>query len=160
MEGVGASVISHANTKTPAQPHVRHLANFPPCAWGDIFLSFSLDNSVMEGYAKAMEEPKEQAVRQLILDPRMDSNKKLNLIYSVHLLGLTYIFLKEIEGQLDKLFKDFNLEDYVEVDLHTTSINFQAFRHLGYKLPCGNYTTQKIKLFRQNIRQKFVGKTI
>ncbi|KAD5317711.1 hypothetical protein E3N88_17657 [Mikania micrantha] len=127
MEGVGTSVISHANTKTPAQPNVRHLANFPPSAWGDMFLSFSLDNSDM--LRPWPEEPKEQ-VRQLILDPRMDSNKKLNLIYSVHRLGLTYMFLKEIEGQLDKLFKDFNLEDYVEVDLHTTSINFQAFRHL------------------------------
>ncbi|KAD5317386.1 hypothetical protein R6Q59_032719 [Mikania micrantha] len=135
MAAAGASVISQANmTKTTAEP-VRPLANFPPSAWGDMFLSFSLDNSVMEGYAKSMEEPKEQ-VRRSILDPRMDSNKKLNLIYSVHRLGLTYMFLKEIEGQLDKLFKHFKLEDYVEVDLHTTSINFQAFRHLGYKLPC------------------------
>lgn len=91
----------------------------------------------MEGYAKAMEEPKEQ-VRRLIMDPTIDSNKKLSLIYSVHRLGLTYMFLKEIESQLEQLFKDFNLEDYVEVDLYTTSINFQAFRHLGYKLPCGS----------------------
>ncbi|KAD5317713.1 hypothetical protein E3N88_17659 [Mikania micrantha] len=159
MEGVGASVISHANTKTPAQPNVRHLANFPPSAWGDMFLSFSLDNSVMEGYAKAMEEPKEQ-VRQLILDPRMDSNKKLNLIYSVHRLGLTYMFLKEIEGQLDKLLKDFNLEDYVEVDLHTTSINFQAFRHLGYKLPCDVFNKFKdddSNTFKESISNDVMG---
>ncbi|KAI3694376.1 hypothetical protein L1987_77341 [Smallanthus sonchifolius] len=134
MAAVGASGTLQATTKSTAEPD-RPLANFPPSRWGDLFLSFSLDNSMMEGYAEAMEEPKEQ-VRRLIVDPTMDSNKKLSLIYTVHRLGLTYMFLKEIEGQLEKLFKDFNLEDYVEVDLHTTSINFQAFRHLGYKLPC------------------------
>ncbi|KAI3694378.1 hypothetical protein L1987_77343 [Smallanthus sonchifolius] len=110
MEAVGANGILQATTKSTEEP-------------------------IMEGYTEAMEEPKEQ-VRRLISDPTMDSNKKLSLIYTVHRLGLTYMFLKEIEGQLEKLFKDFNLEDYVEVDLHTASINFQAFRHLGYKLPC------------------------
>lgn len=83
-----------------------------------------------------MEEPKEE-VRRLIVDPTMDSNKKLSLIYSVHRLGLTYLFLQEIEAQLDNIFKAFKLQDYDEVDLYTTSINFQVFRHLGHKLPCG-----------------------
>lgn len=93
----------------------------------------------MEGYAKAMEEPKEQ-VRSLIVDPTTDSNKKLSLIYSVHRLGLTYMFLQEIEAQLDQLFNETsNLQDNDhEVDLYTISINFQVFRHLGYNLPCGN----------------------
>nr|A0A0D4D912.1 RecName: Full=Sesquiterpene synthase TPS3; AltName: Full=Germacrene A synthase; AltName: Full=Terpene synthase 3; Short=XsTPS3 [Xanthium strumarium]AJT60315.1 germacrene A synthase [Xanthium strumarium] len=134
MAAVGANATLLTNTKSTVEP-VRPLANFPPSVWGDMFLSFSLDNSKMEEYAKAMEKPK-QEVRRLILDPTMDSNKKLSLIYVVHRLGLTYMFLKEIEGQLDRLFEEFNLEDYVDVDLHTISINFQAFRHLGYKLPC------------------------
>ncbi|CAH1429913.1 unnamed protein product [Lactuca virosa] len=120
--------------KTTAEP-VRPLAHFPPSVWGDRFLSFTLDNSELEGYAKAMEAPKEE-LRRLIVDQTMDSNKKLSLIYSVHRLGLTYLFLQEIEAQLDKIFKEFNLQDYDEVELYTTSINFQVFRHLGYKLPC------------------------
>ncbi|CAI9299078.1 unnamed protein product [Lactuca saligna] len=120
--------------KTTAEP-VRPLANFPPSVWGDRFLSFTLDNSELEGYAKAMEAPKEE-LRRLIVDQTMDSNKKLSLIYSVHRLGLTYLFLQEIEAQLDNIFKAFKLQDYDEVDLYTTSINFQVFRHLGYKLPC------------------------
>ncbi|KAI3685585.1 hypothetical protein L6452_34834 [Arctium lappa] len=57
------------------------LANFPPSAWGDLFLSFSLDNSELEGYAKALEEPKEE-LRRLIIDPTTDTNTKLSLIYS------------------------------------------------------------------------------
>nr|QQY00628.1 alpha-terpineol [Chrysanthemum indicum] len=123
-----------ANTKTSAEP-VRPLANFPPSVWGDRFLSFSLDKSELERYAIAMEKPKED-LRKLIVDPTMDSNEKLGLIYSVHRLGLTYMFLQEIESQLDKLFNEFSLQDYEELDLYTTSINFQVFRHLGYKLPC------------------------
>lgn len=89
-----------------------------------------------------MEEPKKD-LRKLIVDPSMDSNKKLGLIYSVHRLGLTYMFLQEIESQLDKLFKEFNLQDYEEADLCTISINFQVFRHLGYKLPCGKCPSQE-----------------
>ncbi|KAK9079252.1 hypothetical protein SSX86_000922 [Deinandra increscens subsp. villosa] len=129
-----AAVGTLPKTSSTEPPPLRPLANFPPSAWGDLFLSFSLDISMMEGYAKAMEEPKEQ-VRRLISNPAIDSDKKLGLIYTVHRLGLTYMFLKEIEGQLENLFNEFNLDDYVEVDLHTTCINFQAFRHLGYKLP-------------------------
>ncbi|CAH1433383.1 unnamed protein product [Lactuca virosa] len=134
MAAVEANGTLQANTKTTTEP-VRPLANFPPSVWGDRFLSFSLDNTELEGYAKAMEEPKEE-VRRLIVNPTMDSNKKLSLIYSVHRLGLTYLFLQEIEAQLDIIFKAFKLQDYDEVDLYTTSINFQVFRHLGHKLPC------------------------
>ncbi|KAK1408563.1 hypothetical protein QVD17_40444 [Tagetes erecta] len=151
MATVGASHdLGQANTKSTTE---RPLANFPPSAWGDMFLSFSLDNSIMEGYAKAMEEPKEQ-VRRLIVDPTIDSNKKLSLIYSVHRLGLTYMFLKEIEGQLEELFRNFKLEDYVEVDLYTTSINFQVFRHLGYKIPCdvfNNFKDVESNTFKEHI---------
>ncbi|KAI3765465.1 hypothetical protein L2E82_15499 [Cichorium intybus] len=124
-----------AVSNTTVEP-VRPLASFPSSVWGDRFLSFTLDNSELEGYARAMEEPKED-LRRLITDATMESNKKLSLIYSVHRLGLTYLFLQEIEAQLDKLFKEFNLQDYVDLDLYTLSINFQIFRHLGYKLPCG-----------------------
>nr|AFK93531.1 germacrene A synthase [Artemisia annua] len=135
MAAVQANVTGiKENTKTSAEP-VRPLANFPPSVWGDRFLSFSLDRSELERYAIAMEKPKED-LRKLIVDPTMDSNEKLGLIYSVHRLGLTYMFLQEIESQLDKLFNKFSLQDYEEVDLYTISINFQVFRHLGYKLPC------------------------
>lgn len=134
MAAVEATGGLQGNSNTTAEP-VRPLANFPPSVWGDRFLSFSLDNLELERYAKAMEEPKEE-LKRLILDPAMDSNTKLSLIYSVHRLGLTYLFLQEIEGQLDKLFNELNLQDNDEADLYTISVNFQVFRHLGYKLSC------------------------
>ncbi|KAI7727439.1 hypothetical protein M8C21_024342 [Ambrosia artemisiifolia] len=122
---------TEANTIEPARP----LANFPSSVWGDRFLSFSLDNSKLEAYVKAMEQPKEQ-LRRLILNPATDLNEKLSLIYSVYRLGLTYLFSEDIDGQLYKLFNKLNLQTYHEADLYTISIHFQVFRIFGYRFSC------------------------
>ena len=90
----------------------------------------------MEGYAKGMEEPKEE-LRRLIIDPSKDTNTKLSLLYSIHHLGLTYLFLQEVDTQLDKKFNELNLQDYDKADLYTILVNFQVFRHHGSKLSCG-----------------------
>ncbi|XP_071703494.1 germacrene A synthase short form-like isoform X1 [Rutidosis leptorrhynchoides] len=124
----------NSNTKI-TKDSVRPLANFPPSVWDDYVLESCLDYSEFEGYAKSMEEVKEE-LRRLIVDPSTDSNKKLGLIYSTHRIGLAYMFLQEIKGQLNSLFKEFKLQDYAEFDLYTISTNFQIFRHLGFKLPC------------------------
>ncbi|KAJ0814508.1 putative lyase [Helianthus annuus] len=122
---------TEANTIEPARP----LANFPPSIWGDRFLSFSVDNSELEAYVKAMEQPKEQ-LRKLILNSATDSNEKLSLIYYVCRLGLTYLFSEDIDGQLDKLFNQLDLQNYYGADLFTISIHFQVFRNFGYRFSC------------------------
>ncbi|KAF5776545.1 putative terpenoid cyclases/protein prenyltransferase alpha-alpha toroid [Helianthus annuus] len=134
MATTEANTMAQANSQTTIEP-VRHLANFPPSIWGDQFLSFSLDNSQLEAYSKAMEQPKEN-VRRMILNPAIDTNEKLGLIYCVYRLGLTYNFSKDIDGQLDELFKQLNLQSYNEADLYTISIHFQVFRHFGYRFSC------------------------
>ncbi|KAI7727440.1 hypothetical protein M8C21_024343 [Ambrosia artemisiifolia] len=122
---------SEANIIEPARP----LANFPPSIWGDQFLTFTLDNSQLEAYGKAMEQPKEQ-LRKLILNNALDIDEKLSLINSVYRLGLTYLFSKDIDSQLDKLFNKINLQTYEETDLYTTCIHFQVFRSFGYRFSC------------------------
>ncbi|PWA99702.1 terpene synthase 8 [Artemisia annua] len=134
MATVDVNANLQVNTKTTIE-HVRPLAKFPPSIWGDCFLSFVLDNSKMQTFAKTMEEPKEQ-LRRMIIDPTIDINEKLNLIYFVYRLGLTYLFVEEIDGQLDRLFNELNLIDYQEADLYTISVHFQVFRTHGYKLSC------------------------
>ncbi|KAJ0694331.1 putative lyase [Helianthus annuus] len=134
MAATEANIIPQANTKSTIQS-ARPLANFPPSIWGDRFLSFCLDNSQLEAYGKAMEQPKEQ-LRRLIVNPAIDSNEKLSLIYSVYRLGLAYLFSKDIDGQLDKLFNQLNMQSYHEADLYTISIHFQVFRIFGYKFSC------------------------
>ncbi|KAI3668069.1 hypothetical protein L6452_43144 [Arctium lappa] len=67
---------------------------FPKMA-GDVFSGILFLKRNWKRIAKAMVEPKEE-LRRLILDPAMGSNTKLSLIYSVHRLGLTYLFLQKI----------------------------------------------------------------
>ncbi|KAL7617453.1 hypothetical protein Lser_V15G04199 [Lactuca serriola] len=122
------------NNQTNTDP-VRPFANFPPPIWDDHLLSLTVDYLELEAYAKAIDERKEE-LRRLIINPNIDSNAKLCLINSVYRLGLRYMFAEEIEYQLDKLFKELNMEDYDQADLYTTSINFQVFRQHGYKLSC------------------------
>ncbi|KAK9054086.1 hypothetical protein SSX86_025163 [Deinandra increscens subsp. villosa] len=125
---------TEANQKPTGEP-ARPLANFPRSIWGDRFLSFSLDISQLETYGKAMEQPKEQ-LRRLILDSTIDANEKLSLIYYVYRLGLTYLFSREIDAQLDALFNQLNLQDYHQADLFTISLHFQVFRSFGYRFSC------------------------
>ncbi|KAL8199343.1 hypothetical protein R6Q57_012911 [Mikania cordata] len=89
-----------------------------------------------------MERPKEE-VRRPILDPAIDSNKKLSLIYSVYRLGLAYAFSNDIDGELDKLFSQLNCQSYQEVDLYTISIHFQVFRLFGYRFSCDVFSKFK-----------------
>lgn len=137
MATANVSTTIQANNK-PSIELVRPLANFPPSTWGDQFLSFSLDNSKLEAYAKIIEEQKEN-VKRLIDNLSMDSNEKLRLMNCIYRLGLKHLFVDQIDGQLDKLFKEFELKDYQDADLYTTSINFQVFRQHGYKMSCDVY---------------------
>lgn len=84
-----------------------------------------------------MEQPKEH-VRRLIVNPAIDSNDKLSFIYHLYRLGLKYLFSKEIEDLLNKLFNQLDMQDYNEADLYTISVHFQVFRNFGYRFSCGN----------------------
>ncbi|KAF5796740.1 putative lyase [Helianthus annuus] len=134
MATAEANIILQANTQSTVEP-VRPLVNFPPSIWGDRFLSFSLDNAQLEAHGKAMDQLKEQ-VRGLILNTAIDSNEKLSLIYSIYRLGLTYLFSKDIDSQLDKLFDYLKVQSYHDADLYTLSIHFKVFRNFGYKFSC------------------------
>ncbi|MFS7963155.1 putative lyase [Helianthus anomalus] len=89
----------------------------------------------LEAHGKAMDRLKGQ-LRRLILNTAIDSNEKLSLIYSIYRLGLTYLFSKDIDSQLDKLFDYLNVQSYHDADLYTLSIHFQVFRNFGYRFSC------------------------
>ncbi|KAJ0765925.1 putative lyase [Helianthus annuus] len=134
MATTEANIILQANSQSTIEP-VRPLVNFPSSIWGDRFLAFSLDNAQLEAHGKAMDQLKEQ-LRRLILDTTTDSNEKLSLIYSIYRLGLTYLFSKDIDSQLDKLFDYLNMQSYHDADLYTLSIHFKVFRNFGYRFSC------------------------
>ncbi|GKF07487.1 germacrene A synthase, partial [Tanacetum coccineum] len=75
---------------------MRPLASFPPSIWGDRFLSLSVDTHELNACAKTIKAPKEE-LRSLILSQNLDSNEKLCLFNYLYRLGLTYLFVEEIE---------------------------------------------------------------
>ncbi|GJW03300.1 germacrene A synthase short form-like protein [Tanacetum coccineum] len=111
--------------------------------WSEMKPTVGLRNdyrSLMALCAKAIVKPKKE-LKQMRVDPNMDSNDKLSLINCVYCLGLKYMFNEEIDDQLDKLYKELRIENYVEADLCTVSLNFKVFKKHGYKLSCGKAPT-------------------
>ncbi|KAL0297342.1 UNVERIFIED_CONTAM: Viridiflorene synthase [Sesamum radiatum] len=107
---------------------VRPVANFSPSLWGDLFTSCCADTQVSEFYAKEVEELKE-TVRSTIVADGKKLQEKLILIDTVERLGLSYHFEKEIQDQLELIFK---LENEEIDDLFITALQFRLLRQHGF----------------------------
>ncbi|KAL0447524.1 UNVERIFIED_CONTAM: Viridiflorene synthase [Sesamum latifolium] len=107
---------------------VRPVANFSPSLWGDLFTSCCADTQVSEFYAKEVEELKEK-VRSTIVADGKKLQEKLILIDTVERLGLSYLFEKEIQDQLELIFK---LENEENNDLFITALQFRLLRQHGF----------------------------
>ncbi|KAK4422341.1 Viridiflorene synthase [Sesamum alatum] len=108
---------------------VRPVANFSPSLWGDLFTSCSADyTQVSEFYAKEVGELKEKA-RSMIVADGNKLQEKLILIDTVERLGLSYHFEKEIQDQLELIFK---LENEEINDLFITALQFRLLRQHGF----------------------------
>ncbi|KAL0407834.1 UNVERIFIED_CONTAM: Viridiflorene synthase [Sesamum radiatum] len=107
---------------------VRPVANFSPSLWGDLFTSCCADIQVSEFYAKEVEELKEK-VRSTIVADGKKLHEKLILIDTVERLGLSYHFEKEIQDQLELIFK---LENEENNDLFITALQFRLLRQHGF----------------------------
>ncbi|KAL8151325.1 hypothetical protein V2J09_021133 [Rumex salicifolius] len=109
----------------------RPLAGFPEDIWGDRFLEHNVDPLRKEAYAKEIDWLKER-VRGMLLDDSVDQNQKLDWIYTLDRLGISYYFEKEIDDQLGCIFEAYNYQD--DHDLYTVGLHFLVFRQHGYKL--------------------------
>ncbi|KMT06584.1 hypothetical protein BVRB_7g157540 [Beta vulgaris subsp. vulgaris] len=117
---------------------IRPLAHFPPDIWGDRFVTFSTEDSLMmEKYAKEIEPLKEEVKTMLMIENSADFAKKMSLIDAVERLGVSYYFENEIEEQLSHIFKELAAKNFdMEYDLYNTASQFRIFRQHGYKIPC------------------------
>ncbi|KAH7845316.1 hypothetical protein Vadar_000581 [Vaccinium darrowii] len=117
---------------------LRPLGNFKPSLWGDRFCSFTLDNQLFEKYSKEVEVLKEEVNDMLVVNDAggyKSAPEKMVLIDALERLGVSYLFEKEIEENLEDMFKNF--EDYSHVfhdDLFMVSLHFRVFRQRGYNL--------------------------
>ena len=106
---------------------------------------------IMEKYAKEVELLKEE-VRAMLLDGDTAPAEKMCLINSLHRLGVSYHFEKEIEDQLDHIFQLRSSIDYDEYDLYTISLQFRVFRQHGYNMSCGESLHFSLNLLTYEIK--------
>ncbi|KAK6158778.1 hypothetical protein DH2020_006092 [Rehmannia glutinosa] len=117
------------------QEIVRPLANFSPSLWGDLFTSVSIDNQVIEFYAKEIEALKEE-VRNKIEAGDRNMAEMLNLIDNIQRLGISYHFQTEIEQQI-RNFYNANNPSIESDDLHTVALYFRLLRQHGHDISSG-----------------------
>ncbi|XP_052209329.1 valerianol synthase TPS1A-like [Diospyros lotus] len=111
---------------------LRPLANYPPSLWGDRFSLFTLDNQLLESYSKEVENLRE-VVKDEVVKVGGEPTKKMALINTLERLGVSYLFEKEIDEQLECMFDGFEDRNY---DLFTVALHFRMFRQHGYKMSC------------------------
>ncbi|CAN4126554.1 unnamed protein product [Withania somnifera] len=127
---VGNNVVNHIEEEDIIRP----VANFSPSLWGDLFLSFSIDDHAAQEYALEIEVLKEQT-RSMLLATGRELAETLNLIDVIERLGIAYHFDKEIDDMLGQIYNenyDFKGDDYN--DLCTCALQFRLLRQHGYNV--------------------------
>ncbi|CAN4126530.1 unnamed protein product [Withania somnifera] len=127
---VGNNVVNHIEEEDIIRP----VANFSPSLWGDLFLSFSIDDHAAQEYALEIEVLKEQT-RSMLLATGRELAETLNLIDVIERLGIAYHFDKEIDDMLGQIYNenyDFEGDDYN--DLCTCALQFRLLRQHGYNV--------------------------
>ncbi|XVF77878.1 hypothetical protein PTKIN_Ptkin14bG0082700 [Pterospermum kingtungense] len=131
---------NHVSTHDTVSKEKRHLANFNPNFWGDIFLSCPSDMD-MDTKAKLQYEELKQEVRRMLATTMDKPSQKLHLIDAVQRLGVAYHFEKEIEEALKDIYHD--RKDIHSDDLYTTAVRFRLLREHGFNIPCETFTIFK-----------------
>ncbi|XP_022717942.1 (+)-delta-cadinene synthase isozyme XC14-like [Durio zibethinus] len=128
----------------------RHLANFKPHFWGDIFLSRPEMDMVATTQVQ-YEELKEE-VRRMLVDK---SSQKLHLIDAIQRLGVAYHFGKEIEDALQSIYHEYCNHDLESVDdLYTSSVRFRLLREHGFNVHYESFN--KFKDEKGNFKQSLI----
>ncbi|XVE80509.1 hypothetical protein DITRI_Ditri14bG0145700 [Diplodiscus trichospermus] len=111
----------------------RHLANFIPSFWGDIFLSVPAEMD-LDAATQLQHEELKQEVRRMLASTMDKPSQKLHFIDAVQRLGVAYHFDKEIEEGLQNIYHDCN--DTESDDVYTTAVRFRLLREHGFNVHC------------------------
>ncbi|KAK8977895.1 hypothetical protein V6N11_000222 [Hibiscus sabdariffa] len=118
----------------------RHLAEFDPDLWGDVFQSSTPETDVDR---LEYEELKEEVRRMLVTNTDKPS-QKVHEIDAVLRLGVAYHFQKEIEDALQIIYHHHCNYVQVDDDLRTTAVRFRLLREHGFHVHCDD-TFNKFK---------------
>ncbi|XP_068667804.1 terpene synthase 1-like [Aristolochia californica] len=128
-----SSVNSHSTVVNRKDEMIRRSADFPPSIWGDYFLNHSVDQTVLDKWAKRVNELK-GSVKMMLRDAKGSDVHEMGLIDTLQLLGLTYHFDDEIEAAMRRIH-----DSYAEIvqqdDLHLVALCFRLLRQHGYNVP-------------------------
>ncbi|KAG8479076.1 hypothetical protein CXB51_029772 [Gossypium anomalum] len=132
----------------------RHLANFAPSFWGDIFL---YPPSEMKMDAKTQLEYRElkQEVRRMLLTDTDKSSLKLHIIDAVQRLRVAYHFEKEREDALQIIYHYHCNHIHDGDDLYTTAVRFRLLREHGFNVDCEIFN--KFKDEKGNFKESLNG---
>ncbi|KAE8674440.1 Detected protein of unknown function [Hibiscus syriacus] len=117
----------------------RHLADYIPNFWGEIFLS---PPSEMDMDARTQQEYQElkQQVRRMLVKHMDKPSQKVHIVDAVQRLGVAYHFGKEIEDALQIIYQT---DD--DDDLCTTAVRFRLLREHGFDVHCDTFNKFKGK---------------
>ncbi|KAE8674434.1 (+)-delta-cadinene synthase isozyme A [Hibiscus syriacus] len=107
----------------------RHLADYIPNFWGEIFLSSPSDMDMDAGTQQEYQELKRQ-VRRMLVKSIDKPSRKVHIIDAVQRLGVAYHFKKEIEDALQIVYQTDDDDD----DLCTTAVRFRLLREHGFNV--------------------------
>ncbi|KAK8529620.1 hypothetical protein V6N12_060397 [Hibiscus sabdariffa] len=113
-------------------------ATFSKNIWRDQFSpNGDLDLSqVFDSLTKEI-DPLKEKVKDMLLASAADPVEKVKFIDTLVRLGVSYHLEKDIENQLETIFKSHhNLFADNHHDINTTSIVFRVFRQHGFKMSC------------------------
>ncbi|KAH7853623.1 hypothetical protein Vadar_004800 [Vaccinium darrowii] len=132
--GKGSQDADHQTVNEESQNTLRPSGNFLTSLLGD---RFTLDSQLFETYNTEVELLKEE-VKDMLVEYSFGGGKpeeKMVLIDTLERLGVSYLFEKEIEDPLERMFPKY--EEYSNVfhdNLFMVSLHFRVFRQHGYNL--------------------------
>ncbi|MFQ6669279.1 hypothetical protein Gotur_034598 [Gossypium turneri] len=115
----------------------RHLADFNPNFWGDIFLSSPAEMNI-DAKAHLQYEELKQQVRRMLVISTDKPYQNLDIIDAIQRLGVTYHFEKEIEDALHIIYQHHCNNTQIDDDLYTASVRFRLLREHGFNVCCAN----------------------
>ncbi|GMI79433.1 terpene synthase 21 [Hibiscus trionum] len=120
----------------------RHLADFIPNFWGEIFLSSPSETDMDARNQQEYQELKEE-VRRMLVESMDTPSRKVHVIDAVQRLGVAYHFEKEIEDVLQIIYHHHCNHVQVDDDLYTTAVRFRLLREHGFDVHCDTFNKFK-----------------
>ncbi|MFQ6659813.1 hypothetical protein Gotur_028560 [Gossypium turneri] len=121
----------------------RHLADFNPNFWGDIFLSSPAEMarflSNIDAKAHLQYEELKQQVRRMLVISTDKPYQNLDIIDAIQHLGVAYHFEKEIEDALHIIYQHHSNNTQIDDDLYTASVRFRLLREHGFNVCCDTF---------------------